>query len=410
MHQNLRLRRTPDWTALPAPDPRLEVSVIVPVRNEARRLRAALRCLAGQRDASGGPLDPGRFEVIVLANNCTDASAEIVREFAVRKPELRLYVVEVAFPSSVAHVGHARACLMNEACRRLTRRGHPGGVIASTDGDTRVAPDWLSATLAEVHAGADAVGGRIVMDATRADPPGLALYTRRDADYQRLRAQLEDALDPDPADPWPRHHQHFGASLAITTHAYRRVGGLPAEPFLEDEALFEEMRRHDIKVRHSERVAVLTSSRRHGRVEVGLSWQLREWATLAKAGRQATVTDPVAWANDIVLRRRLRRLWMSRRAPDGRLSVLTVQRLKNLATKLDVPERWLERRVGAGEPFGAIWSDVQAHRKPRAEQAPHVGMGQAITALRAMLARHRQKTRARADRAGRSRAASRSRA
>ncbi len=383
--------------------------MIVPVRNEARRLRAALRCFAGQRDAAGGPLDPSRFEVIVLANNCTDASAEIVREFALRKPELRLYVVEVAFPASVAHVGHARACLMNEACRRLTRRGHPGGgVIASTDGDTRVAPDWLAATLAEVRAGADAVGGRIVMDAARADPPGLALYARRDADYQRLRAQLEDALDPDPADPWPRHHQHFGASLAITTHAYRRVGGLPAEPFLEDEALFQEMRRHDIKVRHSERVEVLTSSRRHGRVEVGLSWQLREWATLAKARQQATVTDPVAWANEIVLRRRLRRLWASRRAPDGRLSVVSARRLENLATELNVPEHWLERMVSAGEPFGAIWSDVQAHRKPLAEQAVQVGVGQAITTLRAMLAKHRQTTRARAGRADRSRAASRS--
>ena len=31
-------------------------------------------------------------------------------------------------------------------------------------------------------------------------------------------------------DPWPRHYQHFGASLAVTADAYRRAGGLPPVP------------------------------------------------------------------------------------------------------------------------------------------------------------------------------------
>ncbi len=66
-------------------------------------------------------------------------------------------------PDGLAHVGHARRLLKDDACHRLLRLGRPRGVIASTDGDSRVAPTWLAATLAEIAHGADAVGGRIVI-------------------------------------------------------------------------------------------------------------------------------------------------------------------------------------------------------------------------------------------------------
>ena len=84
--------------------------------------------------------------------------------------------------------------------------------------------------------------------------------------------QLEDQFDPCPADPWPCHHQHYGASLALTVRAYRRVGGLPAVPYLEDEALWQLLLGQGLPVRHSPHVQVYTSARRCGRVEVGLSW------------------------------------------------------------------------------------------------------------------------------------------
>ena len=375
----------------------------MPVRDEARRLPAALRSLASQRDTDGTLFDPRRFEIIVLANNCSDASAAIVRRFAARRPWLQLHVVEVAFPPDVAHVGHARACLMNEAWRRLSASRGEGGIIASTDGDTRVDPGWLAATLAEVRGGADAVGGRIVMDAEADRLPDLARYTRRDEAYQRLRSRLEHELDPDPADPWPRHHQHFGASLAITARAYAQVGGLPAEPFLEDEALYQALRGQDLKVRHSERVSVVTSSRRHGRVAVGLSWQLREWASMARAGDDAHVVDPVAWAEEIALRRRLRRCW-SATMP---LSPAGEARLHRLAEQLDVPPRWLAKRIAAGGPFGTLWRDVVARRARTLPTPPSVPMRDAISAMRLLLAQQRSRVGARAGRAGSSRAASR---
>lgn len=381
--------------------------MIIPVRNEARRLPATLRALAAQVGFGGAPFDPRRYEVIVLANNCTDASADAVRRFAARQPHLAIYVVEARFPRHVSHVGHARACLMNEACERLARTAGDGGVIASTDGDTQVAPDWLAATLAEVAAGAEAVGGRIVTGDDSALPPALMRLARRDETYQRLRVRLEHALDPDQADPWPRHHQHFGASLAVTVRAYRRVGGLPPEPFLEDEALYQALRRHDLNVRHSDRVSVVTSSRRAGRVAVGLSWQLREWAARAAANEDARVADPARWADTIVLRRRLRRCWQvarnrAKHVPSARHDG-TVERI---ADKLGVPASWLGREAMKHATFGALWHAVEMRCRRAARRPQHVelGMSEAIASLRAMLARAQRVSASRKDRAARCRA------
>ncbi len=105
-------------------------------------------------------------------------------------------------------------------------------MIASTDGDTRVASNWLAETWDAVDRGADAVGGDIRTDRAgrRALDPHARRSYLRDVRYRRLVDELASRLDPDPADPWPRHHHHTGASLAVTAEAYRRVGGLPPLP------------------------------------------------------------------------------------------------------------------------------------------------------------------------------------
>ncbi len=255
----------------------LRVSVVIPAKNEAANLPATLAALAAQTDLQGQPLPLGSFEVIVLANNCTDATAEVARWQAQRFPHLVLHVAELRLPAATTHVGYARRLLMDEACTRLEQVGNPRGIIASTDADTRAMPTWLAVLQAEVATGAAAVGGRIRTEITEKALLPLRRIQARDTAYRLLCARLEDLLDPNPADPWPRHHQHFGASLALTAHAYRQVGGLPEVRFLEDETLCQALHRHDLSVQHSPNVEVITSNRREGRVEVGLSWQLREW-------------------------------------------------------------------------------------------------------------------------------------
>lgn len=359
---------------MPPPHAHLQFSVVLPVRNEAHHLGRALAALAAQRQLDGQAFDATRFEVLLLANNCSDDSAAVARAFARRHPACAVHVAEAGLPAELANVGHVRGALMDAACRRLGAHQRPGRCIVSTDGDTTVAPNWLAHTELAIAAGADAVGGRIRLGASSRIEPRTLRWYRLDAAERLARSRLEDLLDPDPADPWPRHHQHFGASLAITPQAYLAVGGLPRVPYLEDQALVDALRLQDLRVRHSTAVKVKTSSRQDGRAEVGLAWQLRQWG---RAGMQAEgwlVQDVNAWVQDVQQRRRLRELWaLGRTGADGSRwpdAQARPSALSRLAGALGVMPAWLAGEVAAARHFGALWAQVQARLNAEAQAEP----------------------------------------
>jgi hypothetical protein len=366
------------WQHLAPPAATLAVCVIVPAKDEAGQLPATLAALAAQVDEHGQPLPYGSYEVLVLANNCHDHTAEVVRSFAHLHPYMAVQVAEATLAAPEAHVGRARRLLMDEACCRLEQTAGPRGIIASTDADTRVAATWLAATQAEFATGADAVGGRIYPEAASGE-----ICVRRthllDARYRLLRARLEALLDPDPADGWPRHHQHFGASLALTVAAYRQVGGLPVVPYLEDEALWQALRRHDLRLRHSPKVCVSTSGRHQGRVAVGLSWQLREWASLLQQQQEPLVESGASLVADWQARRQLRQLWAHAQAAPTR-ALHCVQ----LAAALSVPAGALAQQVAVATSFGALWEWVVRHRA-RWRRQRLVPLSQAILELRRLV-------------------------
>ena len=357
---------------LPAPRANLRICVIIPAKNEATNLPGTLAALAAQTTLAGQPLPTASYEVIVLANNCLDDTAAVVREQARQFPQLVLHVAVLRLPGERAHVGRARRLLMDEACARLERVEQPGGIIASTDADTQVAPTWLAAIQAEIASGADAVGGRILTapeELGHAGLPELQRLQSRDAAYRLLCARLEDLVDPTAADPWPRHHQHFGASLALTARAYRRVGGLPNVRFLEDEALCQQLQRHDLVLRHSPQVQVLTSARRDGRVEVGLSWQLREWLHLSQLQREPRVDDPVQLARRWQLRRQLRACWANALGAETGA----------LLASLGLPVAVVLAQLGRHATFGALWEWTLAHSPSLAVDA--VPLSEALRVL-----------------------------
>jgi glucosyl-3-phosphoglycerate synthase len=245
------------------PAPQLRAVVVIPARDEAERIEACLRSLADQH---GVPRE--RYELIVVLDGCRDETYERVVELARDEPTLRLHTIVLTESQGV---GRARRHGMDLACARLLGLGRADGLIASTDADSVVAHDWLSAQLALAQSGAEAIGGHIELHPEELEALGAeALREREERTAERLNAVLALADGLTPAE----HHQFSGASLALTATTYDRCGGLPVRAALEDEALEQELRARGVAIHRSRGVRVSTSARTNGRAPRGLAQDL----------------------------------------------------------------------------------------------------------------------------------------
>lgn len=371
-------------------DAACELCVTIPVYNEEADIALTLDALAKQTEVDGTPLEHRRYEVLVLANNCTDRTGEVVQEFAARHPTLRLHLIEILLAPPHGHVGAARRLAMDEACRRLESLGRGRGVIATTDGDTRVRPTWVAANLAEIASGADAVGGRILANPEQVAKlgTGTRTYYRLDAIYRTLRAAYETILNPQPGNLWPRHHHCFGASLAVTVEAYRKAGGLPVVHCLEDMAFTDALERLDACVRQSPAVNVRTSLRVAGRVDVGLSWTLTNWTRAAAAGEPLLLDSPDTIAQEARNRRFLRALWKKGYSPAAG---------SQAALELGVEAEWFDAQWRRAQSAGELCQLVCRHQRETRTgpwALPPMDVREAIFELRRRLATRRAELRA----------------
>jgi len=267
----------------------MRCSVIVPARNEEASLPALIAALAAQRDLAGAALAPATFEVIVLLNNCSDRTAAVAAALRSRYVPLTLHVAEVSFGVDEAHVGRARQALFDVAFARFQRLKRPNGIILTTDADSRPAADWIAQTEAEIAKGVVGVGGRITLDPDEAAdlPVGVRRFLLLDIGYRRALEELRSLYAPEAHDPFPRHHQHFGGSLAVTAAAYAHAGGMPLRRTNEDVALYRAIVDSGGRFRHSPTVRVQTSARLIGRAQGGMADALGWWE------RQAHNATPV---------------------------------------------------------------------------------------------------------------------
>lgn len=176
---------------------------------------------------------------------------------------------------------------MDAACRRLHAVGRPGGLIASTDADTVVSPDWLATQIDAAARGARAIGGRIELSASELSLLPLGVARRRAAQARLRHARV---LAAEPAGGGRAEHWQFsGASLALTAATYAEIGGLGDHPDLEDEALERTLRRHGVPIERSLAVRVTTSARVTGRATRGLARDLARAAELERPEGPAPV-------------------------------------------------------------------------------------------------------------------------
>jgi hypothetical protein len=352
------------------------VLVAIPVRDEADEIGPCLLALAAQRAA--------RIDAVMLClNNCCDQSAEVVRAIGDDLP-FRVYPIEVLLPDGCAGAGHARRIAM-ECAADLAGRD---GVLLTTDADARVGPDWTAANLAALAAGADSVAGRAVIEPEGAKriPAHLHAIDARECTYAALLDEMRALLDPDPADPWPRHDEESGASIAVTLAAYRRAGGMPAMPLGEDRVFFDALRRVDARVRHAPNITVTVSARIEGRAHGGMADTMRRRIERPDPFLDARLEPAADALRRARLRRRLREVWsMSGRA---------VVRVAAARLGLE-PDRVAE--LLDMEHFGAAWAAIGA-ASPVLRHRARVPL-EALPAQTARALRIREGLRRTADRA-----------
>jgi chlorobactene glucosyltransferase len=109
------------------------VSILVPARDEEDNLRACLDSLLRQ--------DYSNFEILVLDDNSSDGTAEILREYAKRNPRLK------AFSGAPLRPGWLGK---HYACQQLSERAE-GEYLLFTDADTVHRPDCVSWALTNMR-------------------------------------------------------------------------------------------------------------------------------------------------------------------------------------------------------------------------------------------------------------------
>jgi glucosyl-3-phosphoglycerate synthase len=164
---------------------------------------------------------------------------------------------------------------MDVACTRLESIGRVDGLLATTDADSVVAPDWIARQLEAIAAGAEAIGGQILLDPGETERLPADVVRRREADLvERTRLARRRG---------PAEHAHFsGASLGLTPRAYRQAGGMGWLAALEDQELEDRLAAAGVEIHRLRPVQVVTSARRDGRAERGLAQDLALHAWIAE--------------------------------------------------------------------------------------------------------------------------------
>jgi len=324
--------------------------VAIPAKDEAAHIEACLRALAMQSRRPAA--------VVVLLNNCVDDTAARIAALAPSLP-FPLDAPHVELPPARACAGWARRLAMQYAAV------HAGsdGVLLGTDADSVADTGWVAACLDAIARGADAAAGIADIDPedARRIPPALHEDDARECAYARELDEIAALIDPDPADPWPRHDQHSGANFAVTVRAWRRAGGIPPVRLGEDRAFFDALRRVDARIRHTSTARVIVSGRLLGRARGGMADTMSRRLTGSDQFLDPRLEPAEDAAFRAIWRRRLRAVW---RGEDRGIGP------KDAAAALQLPEGDVVRFLS--KPFfGAAWSAVEAHsRKLRRRRVP----------------------------------------
>jgi glycosyltransferase involved in cell wall biosynthesis len=218
------------------------VVVVVPAHDEEELIRAALDAIG----AAAAVVAPGvRTTIVVVANACTDRTAEVARACGAS-------VVE----ADAADVGAARAAGFAWA---LARGADPldRSWLATTDADSRVPPAWLSTQLAAAADGAELYLGTVALEP--ADRASFAAWARSYASASHDGAG---------------HGHVHGASMGMSAAIYVSAGGFRSMECDEDVDLVTRLTAAGARIAWDESCPVITSARLEARAPRGVAADL----------------------------------------------------------------------------------------------------------------------------------------
>jgi len=217
------------------------ISVVIPAHDEQATIQRCLQHVAAARERA---ISDGRVSVrvVVVADACTDATAQLARAAGADVVEL-----------SLRDVGHARRAGVDHALRVAHGRQLHDHWLACTDADSLVPRHWLTHQLALATQGADMVLGTV---------SPYALPTEL-ADAWRARHTLAEG-----------HPHVHGANLGVRGSTYLAVGGFLPGSVGEDVDLARRVRASGSTWSATDRIRVATHGRRVSRVVGGFATYL----------------------------------------------------------------------------------------------------------------------------------------
>ncbi len=258
-----QVRRGESWLSSAIDRP--VFAVCIPVHDEAGALPATLAALDTALRACSE-----RGVVVLLINDTRDGSAGIGREWALRTGHA-CAIVEVSLDPAIRNAPHARRLALEIGADLC-----PHGALLTTDADTLVGPDWIAANLRHLDTSTGLICGAVGVNEGEIDalPAAVRMCGAAEMAYfalsERAWAVWCDGTGP------ALTTRAMGASLAIKTHLYRQLGGLPLPPVAEDKALARRVRRAGLPVIEAQDVRVTTSCRLDARARGGMGDALLE--------------------------------------------------------------------------------------------------------------------------------------
>ena len=177
----------------------MNITVILCTHNRCVSLAKALESAAALKLP-----DPLDWEILVVDNNSSDKTREVVDDFRRRDPKHFRYVFE---PQP------GKSCALNTGIREAG-----GGVLAFIDDDVTVEPTWLENLTAPLRNGEWAgVGGPILPEGAFVPPPWLSLEGR----YALAPLAMFD-FGPDACE---LTESPFGTNMAFHKRMFEKYGG-----------------------------------------------------------------------------------------------------------------------------------------------------------------------------------------